>query len=466
MARFDDHGDGYGVLGTSAQGTGVFGTSGTQHQIPNPPPPPVKAGVRGEAFQDGYGVYASSLSGVGVAGESQGTDGVMGRSHHRDHSGVWGDNPAGGTGVAGSSRGGQGVFGKGKNGVHGQSSSPSDSGVWGENTGGGFGVSGSTKSAEKAGVWGDNPGGEGVLGTSASSNGVHGRSSSADDSGVWGENIGGGFGVSGSTDSVQAAGIWGDNPSGEGVRGTSAAGNRAGVAGFTSHHEGIGVFGQNSDSSAHGTLGGFIADGGPAVGVFGTARSGGAYSGFFAGPGKVHVVGTLEKGAGAFKIDHPLDPANKYLCHSFVESSDMKNVYDGVAILDAQGEAVVELPSWFETLNRDFRYQLTPIGTSGPNLYIADELSGNRFKIAGGQAGGKVSWQLTGIRHDPYAEQHRIPVEVEKAPYERGKYLHPAEYGMPQDKGIGFDGKVSRVPELPAACVEEPCPESAYSKAG
>jgi hypothetical protein len=44
-----------------------------------------------------------------------------------------------------------------------------------------------------------------------------------------------------------------------------------------------------------------------------------------------------------FRIDHPLDPANKYLNHSAVESPDMKNIYDGVVTLDADGEAVVEL---------------------------------------------------------------------------------------------------------------------------
>jgi hypothetical protein len=50
--------------------------------------------------------------------------------------------------------------------------------------------------------------------------------------------------------------------------------------------------------------------------------------------GNVSVSGSLSKGGGSFKIDHPLDPANKYLYHSFVESPDMKNIYDGVATLD------------------------------------------------------------------------------------------------------------------------------------
>jgi hypothetical protein len=130
--------------------------------------------------------------------------------------------------------------------------------------------------------------------------------------------------------------------------------------------------------------------------------------------GDVTVNGTLTKSAGSFKIDHPLDPAHKYLSHSFVESPDMLNVYNGNATLDGRGEAVVLLPAYFEALNRDFRYQLTPIDAPGPNLYIAEEISGNRFVIAGGTAGARVSWQVTGVRQDAYAEAHRIQVEQDK----------------------------------------------------
>lgn len=152
--------------------------------------------------------------------------------------------------------------------------------------------------------------------------------------------------------------------------------------------------------------------------------------------GDVNVLGTLTKSAGAFRIDHPLDPANKYLTHSFVESPDMMNIYNGTVVLDGKGEAWVSLPDWFEALNRDFRYQLTAIGKPAPNLYVAQEVSGNRFKIEGGKPAGKVSWQVTGVRHDAYAEAHRLKVEEDKPAEDRGFYLHPEVQNQPADKSL------------------------------
>lgn len=125
------------------------------------------------------------------------------------------------------------------------------------------------------------------------------------------------------------------------------------------------------------------------------------------------VEGNISKGGGSFKIDDPLDPANKYLSHSFVESPDMMNIYNGTVVLDAKGQAEIELPDYFEALNRDFRYQLTPLGGYAP-IYVAQEVKYNTFRIAGGTPGLKVSWQVTGIRHDAYANSHRIQVEQSK----------------------------------------------------
>src|SRR5205085_11496859 len=132
------------------------------------------------------------------------------------------------------------------------------------------------------------------------------------------------------------------------------------------------------------------------------------------------------------------------LCHSFVESPDMKNIYDGVAVLDNRGEAVVELPEWFEALNKDFRYQLTPLNSSAPNLFIAQEIRNGCFKIAGGLARTKVCWQVTGIRQDAYANANRIRVEEDKPEAERGRYLHPEAFGQPPEKSIASTGSNGR----------------------
>ena len=148
-------------------------------------------------------------------------------------------------------------------------------------------------------------------------------------------------------------------------------------------------------------------------------------------PGDINVTG-----AKHFKIDHPLDPANKYLYHTSVESPDMMNIYTGTTTLDNKGEADIQLPDWFEALNRDFRYQLSCIGSFAP-VYVAREIQNNTFHIAGGTSGLKVSWQVTGIRHDAYAEAHPSPVEVEKPAEQRGRYLHPELFGASQDKAVG-----------------------------
>ncbi len=153
--------------------------------------------------------------------------------------------------------------------------------------------------------------------------------------------------------------------------------------------------------------------------------------------GNGEFTGNVTKAGGSFRIDHPLYPENKYLYHSFVESPDMKNIYDGVAILDGNGEADVTLPEWFEALNRGFRYQLTCIGGYAP-VYIAEEISGNDFKIAGGDPGMKVSWMVTGIRQDAWANEHRIPVEEDKPAEEKGLYLHPQELGFDESLGMHY----------------------------
>ncbi|MCC6401071.1 MAG: hypothetical protein IT227_09955 [Flavobacteriales bacterium] len=167
-----------------------------------------------------------------------------------------------------------------------------------------------------------------------------------------------------------------------------------------------------------------------------------SYAGYFVG--NAAVSGTLSKGGGAFKIDHPLDPANKFLYHSFVESPDMMNVYNGNVVLDADGRAIVVLPDYFEALNKDHRYQLTAIGAPGPGLHIARKVENGTFVIAGGTPGGEVSWQVTGVRKDAFANENRIPNVVEKKGVEVGRYLHPTAFGL--DRSLGIDERIA-IPE-------------------
>ena len=167
-------------------------------------------------------------------------------------------------------------------------------------------------------------------------------------------------------------------------------------------------------------------------GVHAWSRTG--YAGRFIGD--IDVSGNVYSGAKPFRIDHPLDPENKYLTHVAVESPQMKNVYDGVVELEEDGAAWVQLPEYFEELNRDFCYQLSAIGAPAPGLYVAEEVSEKHFKIAGGEPGVKVCWQITGVRKDRWAEANPIEVEQEKSDEERGRYLYPELYNEPEERGI------------------------------
>lgn len=212
--------------------------------------------------------------------------------------------------------------------------------------------------------------------------------------------------------------------------GTGAGSNKqvVGVYGVASGTNGTraGVFGYGNGSA--GTSFNF--------GVYGATSGNGFanYAGYFLG--NVHVSGNLSKSAGTFKIDHPADPENKYLVHSFVESPDMLNIYNGVIVTDENGFAVVELPAYFEALNRDFRYQLTCIGVFAQAI-VKEKVKGNRFTIQTDKPSVEVSWQVTGIRNDPYAKANPVIPELEKPVPEKGTYLNPEVYGQPEGKRAG-----------------------------
>jgi len=294
-------------------------------------------------------------------------------------------------------------------------------GIWGHSPSG-YGVFGSSNSYP--GVFGKSISGTGVLGASNTEIGVWGSSSS--NTGVYGTSTGGtavsafstdGWGVD--TYSQNNYGLNALSAYNYGIVGRSSAGNKGGVYGRGATENNFGVLGYNSDEP---------------LAVYGQGDVG--YAGWF--NGNVYVNGTFGKSAGSFKIDHPLDPANKFLYHSFVQSPDMMNIYNGNVTTDAGGSASITLPDWFEALNKDFRYQITIIGEEFAQARISQEISNNQFKIKTDKPNIKISWQVTGIRHDAYAEKNRIPIEEFKSEKEHGKYLQPELYGQPKELGINY----------------------------
>jgi trimeric autotransporter adhesin len=214
-----------------------------------------------------------------------------------------------------------------------------------------------------------------------------------------------------------------------------------------------GIFTEGGDGSAGGAgifaLGGAAAEGGCCLdgpgGYFEggsnnfsgdgiDALTGGGLAGNFLG--SVNISADLNvSGSKNFKIDHPLDPANKYLVHSAVESSERMNIYTGNITTDGRGEATVHLPNWFEVLNTDFRYQLTVIGQFAQAI-VAREIQAGEFSIRTSAPNVKVSWQVTGVRQDAYAKAHPLVVEEQKDARLRGFYIHPELYGAPAEKQI------------------------------
>ena len=349
-------------------------------------------------------IFDGSAGNVGIATTSPGaTLDVNGTAVIRSSATVNGTLGAGPITATSTSSGGTGVFAN-------AGSSTASNGVIAY---GATGVAGYTTVAGSIALYGN-------AGNSTASNGVVGYGAT----GVAGNStITGSYGTYGSG----STGVWG-NSTGTGANVGVTGSGGTGVYGVG---DTWGVLGQSN--SASGSGGGF---GNSSTGdALFTYNQSGGWAAFF--DGDVDVDGNLSKAGGSFKIDHPLDPANKYLYHSFVESPDMMNIYNGNATTDEQGSAVVQLPEWFETLNRDFRYQLTVMGQFAQAI-VASKVANHQFSIKTDKPNVEVSWQVTGIRQDAWANAHRIPVEVEKAQADRGLYLHPELFGAPAEKNIGL----------------------------
>jgi hypothetical protein len=347
-------------------------------------------------------------------------------------------------------------------------------GIWGQGdaAGGGRGVVGyaSAPTGQNFGVWGqaDSTSGRGVFGLAPAATGVtygvYGESGSTTGgaAGVFGRATGTGpvSGIEGRANTSVGNAIYAQNESTAGGIGVAARGVTAiygeavtfsgtGVFGYAPQVGGntVGVRAQTESQTGKGLWAVATNGNGVNYALYAENPNGtNGYAGYFTGLpgfGHVHITGTLSKGSGSFKIDHPLDPENKYLYHSFVESPDMMNVYNGMVTTDGDGYATVELPDWFEALNRDFRYQLTVVDEADSAGFVqakvVRKVADNRFTLRTSAPRVEVSWQVTGIRHDALAEKHRIPVEEDKPDAERGKYLYPVEHGQPAEKGVDWE---------------------------
>jgi hypothetical protein len=301
--------------------------------------------------------------------------------------------------------------------------------------------------------------GFGIRSTSLQGTGIFSNTGITSAAGIIGQNFEGGEAVVGLTiGSVEgAAGVTGRNDGqGYGVKGFSIADGGIGIYGDAGRNKSNNIAGRFENLNETNPMDALEAKTnglGFALSVENTSDNVTANGGLFVSTvngkagkfeGDVEITGNLSAtGAKNFKIDHPLDPENKYLYHASIESSEVLNLYTGNITTDANGNAMVQMPEWFEALNKDYRYQLTVIGTFAQAI-VAEKIKGNRFLIKTNAPNVEVSWQVTGVRNDPSMNQHPMQVEVEKSKRERGYYLQPELYNQPVDKSIEF----ARQPEM------------------
>jgi hypothetical protein len=440
--------DSDGVVGSSDTGTGVRGESSAQHGVHGYTKATGGSGVRGEAVESGgLGVHATSELGPALLAQSTVDHGVEGETEGDRKAGVIGVHNGGfvGFGLMGLVRGQRendlrefsvGVFGEAPDGIGVVGISERLAGMQGTSDQG-AGVQGIAK-ADGAGVSGLSEDGPGLSGASRTGTGVHGTSDSKTLAGIEGEHGAGGTGVRGSTTGKYSGtndmpiGVAGEaTAGGYGVKGLATGGHTA-IAGSASDVDltllsaldPAGIFGVGDGA---GLAGWAVSPAGAAISAWGDVNVAG---GFINVVGGVNVAGSLKVVGGSkqFWIDHPLDPQNRYLCHAAVEAPELKTLYDGTTNLDESGEARVELPDWFGELNTDLCYFLTSLGGPAPELHIAEEYDGHGFRIGGGMPEGRVSWQVTGVRHDASARAHPLVVEQEKEGDEEGRYLEPDLY--------------------------------------
>ena len=362
---------GIGVFGASTTNSGVKGTNGANGSI----------GTLGDL--SGYGVGGFGTSGQGVYGTSASNSGVQGTNTTNGNFGTLGD--ANGNGVSGTNTAqndygalgdvnGFGVYGNSKSntGVYGINTTNDNYGSLGD--AGGYGVNG--YSASTYGVYGSSDSSVGVYGTSNSGVGVAGINGNNGNYGSLGDPGAGIYGTSGSGPGIYAQG------GGTGV-------NHPALYATNTNSNGIGIYSVTTSADANLV----VANSGG--GDLMKAYNGGNLNFEVTSGGNLNIPGTLTAGVKHFRIDDPIDPAGKFLSHASIESDEMTDIYSGNILLGEDGSAWVQMPQWFQALNKDFRYVVTCHWRLCAGLCRAGD---HRQQVPDRrrQAGMKISWQVTG----------------------------------------------------------------------
>lgn len=274
------------------------------------------------------------------------------------------------------------------------------------------------------------------------------------------------FGISRATTGNAIAGYFANQSTdGRAVNGFCDATSGVTTAGYfqSSSTSGRAVFGLVSSATGTTYAGRFQTNSSTGRGVSGEATASGATdvpygirgscSTLSLGYGVYAVGDSGASGTKSFRIDHPFDPANKYLLHYSSESPFPQNFYNGTVVTDANGYAWVQLPDYFAEINTNFKYQLTVVGKTFAQAIVSEEIADNRFQIHTSKGGVKVSWEVKADRNDLRIRRHR-PTDVrEKIGPERGKYQHPEYYNLPASMGMDSspesDQKVGELPSRP-----------------
>jgi hypothetical protein len=138
------------------------------------------------------------------------------------------------------------------------------------------------------------------------------------------------------------------------------------------------------------------------------------------------VVGSLSKGSGSFKIDHPLKPDTHHLVHSFIEGPQADLIYRGKAVL-VNGKAVVNIDEAAGMTEGTFVALCREVQcfTSNESDWdaVRGSVIGNKLTIEcqNQSSSAVISWLVIGERQDKHMydtdwtdENGKVIVEPEK----------------------------------------------------